>query len=66
MHIVLGFKYQDLHRFAAFERKIVFVFVSEKLYAHMLQIFANLHKYWNNAMLNDGSSIEIIDQSHRD
>ena len=32
----------------------------------MLQICANLHKYWNNAMLNDGSSIDIIDQSDSD
>ena len=30
------------------------------------QICANLHKYWNNVMSNDGWSIEIIDQSHGD
>ena len=33
---------------------------------HPLQIFANLQKYWNIAMSNDGSSIEMIDQSHGD
>ena len=31
---------------------------------NILQICANLQKQWNNAMSNDGSSIEIIDQSH--
>jgi hypothetical protein len=58
--------YKDLHIFAAFEPKIVFVIVSEQFCTHMLQFCANLHKYWNNAMSNDGSSIEIIDQSHGD
>ena len=32
--------------------------------ANFLQICGNLQKYWN--MSNDGSSIEIIDQSHGD
>ena len=59
-HIISGF---DLWRFAAFKPKIVFVIVSEQFCAHMLQICANLHEYWNNAMSNDGSSIEILDQS---
>ena len=30
------------------------------------EICANLHNYLNNAMSNDGSSIEIIDLSHGD
>ena len=34
--------------------------------ANFLQICANLQKYWNIAMSNDGSSIKIIDQSHGD
>jgi hypothetical protein len=34
--------------------------------ANFLQICANLQKCWNNAMSNEGSSIEIIDQSHGD
>jgi hypothetical protein len=29
-------------------------------------ICANLHKYWNNAMSNDGLSTEIIDKSDGD
>ena len=38
-----------------------------RLYAaNVLQICVNLQKYWNNAMSNDGLSIEIIDQSHGD
>ena len=53
---------QICKEFAAFEHKIVFVIVSEQFWAHMLQICANLHKYWNNAMSNDGSSVEIIHQ----
>ena len=28
--------------------------------------YVNLHKSWNNAMSNDGSRIEIIDQAHED
>ena len=32
--------------------------------AYFMQICANLQKYWNNAMTNDGLSIEIIDRSH--
>ena len=32
----------------------------------ILQICVNLQKYWNNVMSIDGSSIEIIDQSHGD
>jgi hypothetical protein len=55
---------EDLHRFAAFKRKLVIV--SEQFCAHMLQICANLHKYCNNALSNDGSIIEIIDLSHGD
>jgi hypothetical protein len=31
-----------------------------------VQICANLHKSWNNAMSNDGLIIKIIDQSHGD
>ena len=67
--------YTDLHRL---ERKIVFVIDSEqvarlKLFRNNIknyfalksvQICTNLHKYLNNALSNDGSSIEIIDQSH--
>ena len=34
--------------------------------ANFWQICADLQKYWNIAMSNDGSSIEIIDQSHGD
>ena len=34
--------------------------------ANFFEICANLQKYWNNVMSNDGSSIEIIDESHRD
>ena len=34
--------------------------------ANFLQICANLQRYGNNAMSNDGSIIEIIDQSHGD
>ena len=34
--------------------------------ANFLQICTNLKKYWNIAMSNDGSNIEIIDQSHGD
>ena len=34
--------------------------------ANLLQICVNLQKYWNIAMSNYGSSIEMIDQSHGD
>ena len=63
----------DLHRY---ELKIVFVIVARlKLFRNnnknnfviiSVQICANLHKYWNNAMSNDGLIIEIIYQSHGD
>ena len=46
--------------------KIVFAIVFEQFCSHMLQICANLYKYWNNAMSNDGLIIEIIDESHGD
>ena len=50
--------YEDLQRKTVF----VFVIVSD----HILQICANFHKYWNNAMSNDGSSTKMIDQSYED
>ena len=63
----------DLHRY---DHKIVFVIVpclklfrnnnKNKFVITSVQICANLHKYWNNAMSNDGLIIEIIDQSHGD
>ena len=34
--------------------------------ANFLQICANLQQYWNIAKSNDGSSIELINQSHGD
>ena len=67
---------QICKKFAAFARKIVFVIVSEQFYyrnnnknnfvSKCCKLLANLQKYWNNAKSNDGSSIEIIDQSHGD
>ena len=51
--------YEGLHRF---DRQNCFCFFALK----SVPICANLHKYWNNGMSNDGSSIKIIDQSHRD
>ena len=57
----------DLHRY---EHKIVVVIVSEQFLAIFalisVQICTNFHKYWNNAMSNDGLSIEIIGKSHGD
>ena len=59
----------DLHRY---DHKIVFVIVWHlKLFRNnsksnfviiFVQICANLQKYWNNALSNDGLIIEIIDQ----
>ena len=64
---------KDLHRC---DHKTVFVIVARlKLFGNdnknnfviiSVQICANLHIYWNNAMSNDGLIIEIIDQSHGD
>jgi hypothetical protein len=65
--------YEDLHRY---DHKIVFVIVwclklfrtnnKNNFVIISVQIRANLHKYWNNAMSNDGLIIEIIDQSDGD
>ena len=67
---------QICKKFAAFAHKIVFVIVSEQFYyrnnnknnfsSKCCKFLANLQKYWNIAMSNDASSIEIIDQSHGD
>ena len=63
-------------KFAAFARKIVLLlflnnFITETttktiLRANAGNFCANLQKYWNNTMSNDGSSIDIIDQFHGD
>ena len=54
---------QICKKFSAFAHKIIFVIVSEQ-FCELLCI--KFQKYWNNAMSNDGSSIEIIYQSHGD
>ena len=59
----------ELHRFAAFACKIVFVIVSEQFYDPNKQELGKTgknHKLTNNVMSNDGLSIKIIDQSHED
>jgi hypothetical protein len=57
-----------LNNFASCAPKIVQTQEKKKIgrsnAANFLQICANLQKYWNNAMSNDGSNVEIIDQSH--
>ena len=60
--------YEDLHRY---DHKIVFFYcLASKIVQNIRKnnfvaiselIFANLHKYWNNAMSNDGLIIEAID-----
>ena len=63
----------NLHRY---DHKIVFVIVVRlKLFRNnnknnfviiSVQICANIHEYWKNAMSNDGLIIKMIDQSHGD
>ena len=60
---------QICKKFAAFERKMVFLMVSEQFYYRnsnknhfefiCCKFLANLQKYWNNMMSNDGLIIEI-------
>ena len=60
---------EDLHRFAAFAHKTVFVIVSalnlsRANTADFLQMCVNLQKYWNKVMSNDGLILEYMDLSH--
>ena len=58
---------EDLHRFARnlqhlSAKLFLLLFLNNFVLICCKSSCANLHKYWNNAMTNDGSSIEIIDQ----
>ena len=53
--------HEDLHRFAAYERKIVSETITKII---LLSNVANLHKSRNYMMSNDGLTIENIDLSH--
>ena len=60
---------QICKKFAAFARKIVYVYCSEiitktNLGVNFLQICVNIQKFWNNVMSNDGLIIEYKDLSH--
>ena len=72
--IVSGFLkiFTDLQEICSIKTQNIFLlFLIAKTILHsyaanFLQICANLLKYQNNAMSNDGSSIKIIDQCHGD
>jgi hypothetical protein len=56
--------YEDLHRLQHLRAKLFYLLFLNNFCSHVQKICVNLHKYWNNAISNHGSSIEIIDQSH--